>query len=299
MAARSRPIRLGLIALGIIALAGAAYRWRGSYWNSAPVDASPPAAATPQVRKVDPTVTATGSVRLKVGTEVRVGSQLSGIVTKLNVTVGSHINKGDSIAEIDSAGLQARIRQARAQVQIDEVTVNKSERDLERSQQLFSSGLVPRKEVEDGQAALDAAAARLGKSREDLAVVEVDLAYVKIRAPISGTVASVSTQEGETVAASFASPTFVTIIEDNALELVAMVDETDIANVKPSNPVSFTVETYPAREFTGRVTRISPKATILSGVVNYEVGISIDKGGGKILKPDMTANVSIKTGNRL
>jgi multidrug efflux pump subunit AcrA (membrane-fusion protein) len=96
------------------------------------------------------------------------------------------------------------------------------------------------------------------------------------------------------VAASFAAPTFVTIIGEHALELVAMVDETDIANVRRRNPVAFTVDSYPSRDFPGMVESIAPKATIVSGVVNYEVTIKIREGEA-LLKPDMTANVSIQT----
>ena len=134
----------------------------------------------------------------------------------------------------------------------------------------------------------------MDKSKSDLAAAEVDLSYAVIRAPISGTVASVSTQEGETVAASFAAPTFVTIIEDNALELVAMVDETDIANVRPGEAVRFTVEALPSQEMRATVKRIDPVATIISGVVNYPVTASIRKDA-YLLKPDMTANISIQT----
>ncbi|MEO8445246.1 MAG: HlyD family efflux transporter periplasmic adaptor subunit, partial [Gammaproteobacteria bacterium] len=112
-----------------------------------------------------------------------------------------------------------------------------------------------------------------------------------------GTVASVSTQEGETVAASFTSPTFATIIEDGALELIALVDETDIGNVALGNPVTFTVESFPARELAGRVERIAPKGTIISGVVNFEVMIRIESPVDD-LKPDMTTNVSIRTAER-
>jgi macrolide-specific efflux system membrane fusion protein len=154
--------------------------------------------------------------------------------------------------------------------------------------------LIPRQQTEDLEDDLKSAEARLEKSESDLKVVESDLPYLTIRSPISGTVASVSTQQGETVAASFNAPTFVTIIEDNALELVAMVDETDIANVRPPDSVNFTTETYPAREFHGTVERVAPKATIVSGVVNYEVGISI-RNGSAALKPDMTANITIET----
>src|SRR6266481_5185960 len=136
--------------------------------------------------------------------------------------------------------------------------------------------------------------ARSEKSLRDRDVVKVDLGYVEIRAPISGIVSSVSTQEGETVAASFTAPTFVTIIGNHALQLVAMVDETDIANVRPGNPAAFTVDSYPSRDFPGVVQSIAPKATIVSGVVNYEVTINIRKDA-ELLKPDMTANVSVQT----
>jgi multidrug efflux pump subunit AcrA (membrane-fusion protein) len=107
----------------------------------------------------------------------------------------------------------------------------------------------------------------------------------------------VSTQKGETVAAAFNTPTFATIIAAEAMELVAMVDETDIGNVEAGNPVMFTVEAYPALEFDGHVKQIAPTGSIISGVVNYEVMIAIDSAT-KVLKPDMTANVSIRTAER-
>ena len=129
---------------------------------------------------------------------------------------------------------------------------------IKRGQQLFAEGVLPAQQKEDLEWQLKSAQAKLEKSKSDLAAAEIDLSYAVIRAPISGTVASVSTQEGETVAASFAAPTFVTIIEDNALELVAMVDETDIANVRPGDTVNFTVEAYPSREMPATVKRIDP-----------------------------------------
>lgn len=245
-------------------------------------------------RMIGTIVNATGTIRLRVGSEVRVGSQLSGIVTKLNATVGGHVNAGDVIAEIDDAPIQARLAQADAQAQLDRATMERARVSAGRAQQLASQGLIPIQQQQDLQLALEEARAKYQKSVSDRELVQVDLRYVKIRAPISGTVASVSTQEGETVAASFTAPTFVTIIGDNALQLVAMVDETDIANVKPGNPTVFTVDSYPSRDFPGIVENLAPKATIVSGVVNYEVTIHIRKDA-KLLKPDMTANVSIQT----
>jgi len=239
-------------------------------------------------------VNATGTVRLRVGSEVRVGSQLSGIVKKLNVTVGSHVHADDVIAEIDDATIEARLADSEAQAYLDHASLERARVNYERAEKLRAQGLIPLQQEEDLQLALEEAKAKYQKSLRDRDLVKVDLNYVRIRAPISGTVASVSTQEGETVAASFTAPTFVTIIGDNALQLVAMVDETDIANVRAGNPVTFTVDSFSSRDFPGRVASIAPKATIISGVVNYEVTIHIDKAA-QLLKPDMTANVSIRT----
>ncbi|MCC7257910.1 MAG: efflux RND transporter periplasmic adaptor subunit [Gammaproteobacteria bacterium] len=253
--------------------------------------------ATPERRTMAATVLATGVVRLRVGGEVRVGAQLSGIVEKLNVEVGSKIRRGDVIAEIDSSGLRARLAQAEAQVAVEAQDLRRAEVELRRAQRLDEEKLVAESQVEDAAIALDAARARLEKARRDVAVVRTDLAYAVIRSPITGTVASVTTQEGETVQASFNTPTFATIIEDGALELIAMVDETDIGTVAVGNPVGFTVEAYPALEFAGTVARIAPKGTIISGVVNFEVMVRIDSPA-EVLKPDMTANVSIRTAER-
>ncbi|HEX7137835.1 MAG TPA: efflux RND transporter periplasmic adaptor subunit, partial [Vicinamibacterales bacterium] len=287
---RTRAVAFAALA---IAVGAGAYLGRGLLTAGAtPVE--PRTFATPTAQIITATVTTTGVVRLRVGAEVRVGSQVSGIVKKLNVTIGSHIRLDEVIAEIDSRGLEARFAQARAQVTVAEQAVRRAEVDLTRAEQLGQRQLVPRQQIEDATLTLQSAKAQLEKSRRDAAVVETDLSYAVIRAPISGTVASVSTQEGETVAAAFAAPTFVTIIADHALHLIAMVDETDIANVRPSNHVTFSVEAYPAREFEGHVERIAPKATIVSGVVNYEVMVAVDSVAD-VLKPDMTANIAIRT----
>src|SRR5258708_3005409 len=245
-------------------------------------------------RMVGNTVNATGTVRLRVHSEVPGGSQVSGIVKKLNVTVGYRVDAGEVIAEIDDAPIQARLAQAEAQVELDRASMERANANFERARQLMSQGLIPAQQEQDLQLALGEAKARYEKSLRDRDVVKVDRGYVDIRAPISGVVSSVSTQEGETVAASFTAPTFVTIIGDHALQLAARVAETDIANVRSGNPATFTLDSYPSRDFPGMVESIAPKATIVSGVVNYEVTIDIRKDA-QLLKPDMTANVSVRT----
>jgi len=288
-----------VVALGgaALAVAVAGMFWGRGLWTARATPTEAPRFAVAELRTMSATVIATGTIRLRVGAEVRVGSQVSGIVRTLNVTVGSHIREGEVIAEIDSRGLDARLAQARAQIVVAEQEVRRAEVDLARAQRLDERQLVPRQQVEDASLAVGDAKAKLAKAQRDADVVETDRSYAVVRSPISGTVASVSTQRGETVAASFATPTFVTIIGDRALQLVAMVDETDIGAVVRGNRVTFTVEAYLDREFDGHVERVAPKATIVSGVVNYEVMIAIDSPAD-VLKPDMTSNVSIQTAKR-
>jgi macrolide-specific efflux system membrane fusion protein len=126
----------------------------------------------------------------------------------------------------------------------------------------------------------------------------IQLGYTKVYAPISGVVAEVATQVGETVAASFAAPTFVTIIDLDRLEVWAYVDETDIGRVTVGQRAVFTVDTYSDTDFTGTVTAIRPMAEIQDAVVNYVTVIEIAERHGKILRPEMTTTVNIELERR-
>lgn len=291
-----KPAAVGSIVAAALVLGGGVwYLTRAS--SAAGEAATAQRVVTPTRRTVESNVIATGAVRLKVGAEVRVGAQVSGIVEQLNVTVGSKVRRGDVLARIDARGTQARLDQARAQITVNEREMERARLDAQRIARLAAQGLVAVSENDAARSALATAEARLEKARRDAAVVDTELRYAVIRAPISGTVASVATQQGETVASSFTTPTFVTIIDHTALQLVALVDETDIGGVAVGNPVSFTVEAHPTSEFMGRVERIAPRGSIISGVVNYEVQIAIESGLA-LLMPDMTANISIRTAQR-
>jgi RND family efflux transporter MFP subunit len=286
-----------LVTIVIIAAIGAGGVYWATAFNTDDVVVGETTYTVAERRTIASTILATGVIRLKVGAEVRVGAQMSGIVNELNVTVGSKIDKGDVIARIDSRSLEARLEQARAQVRVLEQEVERARVELARAEGLDVKKLVARTEVEDRTLDLAGALARLEKSRRDADVVKTDLGYAVISAPITGTIASVTTQKGETVAASFTTPTFVTIIAEDALEVIAMVDETDVGTVEAGNAAMFTVESFPALEFTGTVKQIAPKGAIISGIVNFEVMIDIESDIGE-LKPDMTANVSIRTAER-
>ena len=181
-----------------------------------------------------------------------------------------------SVQELDVASEQLGV--ARAELEAAEKTLVLTETQYEEDLRL---------------AGLDVQSARAA-----LANAEAQLAFTVITAPISGTVASVSTQEGETVAAGFNAPTFVNIIDLERLQVDAYVDEVDIGKIESGHRAYFTVDTYPSREFTGEVKGIRPKAVIQENVVNYVVEVEIDKPYDGVLRPDMTASVTIEISNK-
>jgi multidrug efflux pump subunit AcrA (membrane-fusion protein) len=139
---------------------------------------------------------------------------------------------------------------------------------------------------------IDAAVAKVDQAKASLKDAEVQLSYGTIKAPISGTIASVTTQQGETVTASLNAPTFITIIDLNRLEVDTYVDETDIGKVKVAQEATFTVASFPDKDFKGNVMAIYPKAIIQDNVVYYVTVISFENPEG-LLRPEMTATVNI------
>jgi multidrug efflux pump subunit AcrA (membrane-fusion protein) len=141
------------------------------------------------------------------------------------------------------------------------------------------------------------AEARVQQAVAAVAEAEAMVSYATLEAPISGVVAQVATQEGETVSAGLNAPTFVTIIDLDRLEVAAYVDEVDVGRVRVAQKATFTVDSFPEAEFAGKVTAIYPRALIQSNVVNYITTIAIENSEGR-LKPDMTANVSVSLDER-
>ncbi|WP_155322999.1 efflux RND transporter periplasmic adaptor subunit [Desulfosarcina ovata] len=141
-------------------------------------------------------------------------------------------------------------------------------------------------------------AAELRRTRASLKNALVKLSYAAIHAPLSGVVGSVSTREGETVAAGLSAPTFVTIVDLKRLQLDAYVDEVDIGRVKVGQKGFFSVDAFPGKEFHGRVTAIYPQAVIQNDVVTYDCIISIDTPYDGLLRPQMTATVTIMVANK-
>jgi len=255
----------------------------------------PPGAEVIRVarRDVGPVVKATGVIKPMVGAEVRVGSSASGVVTHLYVRVGDSVTKGAVLADVDSRELDARREAAAAAVRLAKANLDYAQADLRRKQELFTSGVIPRAELDLAQQAYAVAEQQSKQAQANLADAVTQLGYTKIIAPISGTVESVTTQEGETVASSFAAPTFVTLLDLSRLEVWAYVDETDIGRIRVGQKATFTVDTYGDYRFPGQVTAIYPQAQIRSNVVDYVAVIRFQRPRDRILRPEMTTTVMI------
>ncbi len=237
-------------------------------------------------------VLATGIVRPQVGAEVEVGSRASGILSELHCDVGTHVKAGDLLAELDPTEFEAVRKQAAASLENARAERDYAETSYKRKKDLGEK-LVPGEEMDLSLRAYRVASANLIGAEATLESAQIKLGFTRIVSPIPGVVASVSTQVGETVAASFSAPTFVTIIDLDRLEVWAYVDETDIGRVEVGSRATFTVDTYANTEFVGRVAAIYPKAEVRDNVVNYVVIIEIVEDGGKVLRPEMTATTKI------
>jgi len=267
----------------------------------------PPSTATVVRRDFSSTVLATGAVKPQVGAEVKVGARISGKVERLYANIGDPVRKGQVIAELEKADLEAAVAKARAEVKVararvaDAVSRAKlASLDYTRQQELVRKDFTSQqavdkalKEKESAQAGLDLAGKQLDAARAALKEVQVKLSYATITVPISGVIASVSTQEGETVAAGLMAPTFVTVIDLRRLQVDAYVDEVDIGKVQTGQQCLFTVDAFPSREYHGRVTAIYPNAVIQDNVVNYDVVVEITDPYEGSLRPEMTASVTI------
>jgi HlyD family secretion protein len=250
---------------------------------------------TVQRKNICASILATGIIKPKVGAEVRVGSSVSGIVKRLYVKNGDEVQKGDLLANIDDSELSARYRLEIANLENVQTTAKYAKIEMERVQSLAAKEFSSVQSYDNAVKEYAIAVARVASEKAAVDYAATQLSFTKILAPISGVIGSVSTQEGETVSATFAAPTFVTIIDLARIEVWTYVDETDIGKVEVGQKASFTVDTYAGFRFEGTVSAIYPKAEVRDNVVNYIVIVEISDQKGKILRPEMTTSVTIQT----
>jgi HlyD family secretion protein len=241
---------------------------------------------------VTQTVTATGAV--SAVTTVAVGSQVSGIISRLHADFNSQVKKGDLLAELDPTPFQEKVNAARAGLEKAQVEMRNTRIGLERQKALKKEGLAPQADYDAAQANYDSARASVLQATAAVKQAETDLKYTKILAPIDGVVVARQYDVGQTVAASFQAPTLFTLAQDlTKMQVAADVSESDIGAVKVGEPVRFNVDAYPDRDFRGRVAQIRLNATVNQNVVTYPVVVEV-ANPDLSLRPSMTANVSIE-----
>lgn len=255
-------------------------------------------------------VAATGNLAAVV--TVQVGTQVSGTIQKLYVDFNSKVAKGQTIAQIDPALFLAQVDQSRGNYLNAQATRQKSradltdaKRNLDRYRQLVKDGIVAQSDYDTAEnryqmavATVKASEGSVAQTRGALNQAETNLHYATIRSPVDGIVVSRSVDVGQTVAASFSTPTLFTIAQDlTKMEIDTSVDEADISRISEGQPVTFTVDSYPETRFAGKVVQIRNAPIITQNVVTYIVVIGVNNKELK-LKPGMTANVSIETARK-
>lgn len=242
---------------------------------------------------ISTSVTATGTVEPIVLVEV--GTQVSGVISKIYVDYNSVVKKGEILAELDKMLLQSELSNASASLQSKQVELNNQQRNYNRKKELWEKQAISQSDWEDAQTTYETAKLAVTSSQAAVVKAKTNLGYATIYSTIDGVVISRAVEEGQTVAASFSTPTLFTIANDlTKMRVIANVDEADIGEVKVGQHVTFTVDAYPNDTFEGEVMQVRLEATTTSNVVTYEVVINAPNPDLK-LKPGLTASVSIFT----
>ena len=251
-----------------------------------------------QVTTLEPTtisssVTATGTVEpIK---QVEVGTQVSGIISKIYVDYNSEVKAGQLIAELDMSVLQTELESSRANLNSSKVEYDYQTKNYQRIKGLYEKELVSATEFEQAQYSYDKARYSYTQAQSNYTKAQKNIGYAKIYSPIDGVVLSRAVDEGQTVASGFSTPTLFTIANDlTAMRVIANVDEADIGSVKEGQRVDFEVDAYPEDTFRGTVTQVRLQATTTSNVVTYQVVIDAPNPDQKLM-PGLTANITIYT----
>ncbi len=317
----AKPLKY-LFALGLpLAVAGVVWMMNPMSPGKSTLTYDTAIAGKGTIRKV---VSTSGPVRALV--TVSVGSQLSGLIEKLNVDYNSEVKEGDVLATIDDRTFASRVAQAKADLlaakagltnqeaalKKAEAVRDQAERNLSRQKTLQQKGFaatatldtatrdieVAKAEAAVAAAQIESAKAQIAQREAALRQAEIDLDRTKIIAPINGTVISRTADVGQTVAASLQAPELFKIAQDlRRIRLEAQVNEADVGQVDEGNPVTFTVDAYPDRTFKGKVTQVRLAATELQNVVTYTVIIEASNDDRRLF-PGMTANVQIEVAEK-
>lgn len=248
--------------------------------------------ATATKGEIVETVTATGT--LESVTQVDVGTQVTGIVSKLFADYNSIVTAGQIIAEIDKTTLESDLKSVNATMESANQTYEYTKKNFERDKALHEKQLISDYEFETSRKDYLVAKAAYEKSQSDRVKAARNLSYAEIYSPIDGIVMSREVEVGQTVVSNMSVANLFVIADLNNMRVVADVDEADIGSVKVGQNASFTVDAYPNDVFNGKVTQVRINPTTTSNVVTYEVLISTENPEHKLI-PGLTANITINT----
>lgn len=282
-----------LVVLIVLAAAGGAGAW---YYLNNREGATEYQIAAVERGDLTQVVTATGQLGPVVN--VQVGSQISGIIKKLNVDYNSVVKSNQVIAEIDPATYEVNVLKAEAQLANSQANLALAKVQADRADSLFTNSLISSSDHDTAIAQLQQAQAQVKSDDANLKNAQVQLSYCTIFAPVDGVVISRNVDVGQTVAASFNTPTLFIIANDlGKMQIDALVSEADIGSVAVNQDVNFSVDAYPYRTFHGKVSQIRYGAITNQSVVTYDAVIGVNNADLKLL-PGMTANVSIVIAQR-
>ena len=229
---------------------------------------------------------------------VNVGTQVSGIVKKLHVDFNDPVRAGQVLLELDPSLVNAQLQQSQANLESAVASLELARANAARTEELYAKEYVSRQEHDQSLQALRAAEAAVLASRAQVARDRTNVNYAVIRSPVNGVVVSRQVDEGQTVAASFQTPTLFSIAQDlSKMRILANVAEADIGSIKPEQKVSFTVDAFPERTFQAKVAQVRLNPTTQQNVVTYTVVIDAENPD-RLLIPGMTAYVAIVTAQR-
>lgn len=303
-----RRLRLPLAAVLVlvIALAAAGYAWS----KRDAQEAARYRTAAAERGDLRVAISATGA--LKALSTVDIGSQVSGQVLEVTADFNERVQRDQVIARIDPANFEARLTQARANLSSARASLQEAmaaqknaQADYNRKRELSERQLVSRADIDLAEAAREQAAARVASARAQIqqaeanvANAELELAYTVIRSPVDGVVLSRTVEPGQTVAASFQSPVLFQIAEDlSQMQIELAVDESDVGQIRAGQPVGFSVDAFPGREFRGEVRQVRLAAVNTQNVITYPVIIAVENPDFSLL-PGMTANANIEVSER-
>ncbi|MDR0646669.1 MAG: efflux RND transporter periplasmic adaptor subunit [Elusimicrobiota bacterium] len=250
----------------------------------------------PKISRITEKVEAAG--KINPVTQTSVGTQVSGSLQELNVDYNSIVKKGDIMAVIDPSTYESAVLQQEANLERVDSVFKNAKRNYERYQKLYKEALVAKSELDNAEVDYLSAQAQVVQAKASLDKAKIDLGYTKIVSPVNGIVISKQVELGQTVAASFQTPTLFLVAEDlTKMQIEVNISEADISKIKEGQDVEFSVDAYPDVTFKGAVKQVRNSPTTIQNVVTYTVVVAVDNKDLK-LKPGMTANASIITARK-